>query len=185
MTLKLSDNPPICFPDDVLTQNVDNDQLWRVVYTKPRHEKTFALNLKQRNLNYFLPLIKQKQPSNRRIRFTMAPLFTSYVFIKVNNDQRIDALKTNRVVQMLDVANQDLLIKELDIIHRSILNRDVEAFNSDIKAGTKVKIIEGPLFGLEGIMMEYKNATSLIVEIESVNKTIRIEIGSDKVEVIK
>lgn len=182
MTIKASDNPKICYPDNVLTKNVTDDQIWYVAYTKPRHEKSLAWNLMQRKIGYFLPLIKKKQPSAKRVRYSLAPLFTSYVFFKANNDERIRALQTNRIVQTIDVKNQSLLIKEMDIIYRAVSNRKVNEYVSNLKKGQKVRIVAGPLIGLEGILLELKNESYLIIEVESVNKTIRVEIESDRIE---
>ena len=184
MTLKESDNPKICYPDNALTKNVTNEQLWYVAYTKPRQEKALAWNLMQRNVSYFLPLIKKKQPSVKRLRYTFAPLFTSYIFFKANDAERVEALKTNRIVQTIHVDNQALLIKEMDTIYRAISSRPVNEYISKIKAGQLVKIIAGPLMGLEGRLREHKNERYLIIEVESVNKTIRVEIESDRVEPI-
>lgn len=185
LTLKTSDNPKICYPDNALTTNVTDEQIWYVAYTKPRHEKTLAWNLMQRKVSYFLPLIKKKQPSMKRVRYSLAPLFTSYIFIKANNEERVLALKTNRIVHTLHVEDQALLVKEMDIIYKAISNRNVNEYISKLKTGQKVKIIAGPLFGLEGILLEQKNERYLIIEIESVNKTIRVEIESDRIEPIQ
>jgi len=184
LTLKESENPKICYPDNVLTKDIHNDQLWYAVYTKPRHEKALAWSLMKRKVNYFLPLIKKKQPSIKRVRYSLVPLFTSYVFVKANNDERIQALKTNFIVQTLHVNNQKLLIKEMNIIYKAITNRKVNEYVSDLKKGQKVRIIAGPLIGLEGFLYDYKNERYIIIEIESVNKTIRVEIESDRIEPI-
>ena len=182
MTLKTSDNPKICYPDNALTKNVTDNQIWYVAYTKPRHEKALAWNLMKRKVSYFLPLIKTKQPSSKRVRYSLTPLFTSYIFFKANNEERIRALQTNRIVQMIHVEDQSLLVKEMDIIYRSIINRKVNEYLTTLKTGQQVKIIAGPLMGLEGTLFEHKNERYLIIEIESVNKTIRVEIESDRVE---
>ena len=184
MTLKASENPSICYPENALTKNVTNEQLWYVAYTKPRQEKALAWNLMQRKVSYFLPLIKKKQPSIKRVRYSLSPLFTSYIFFKANNDERVQALKTNRIIQTIHVENQSLLVKEMDIIYRAITNRNVNEYILDLKKGQKVKIIAGPLIGLEGILLEHKNERAIIIEVESVNKTIRVEIDSDRIEPI-
>jgi len=184
LTLKESDNPKICYPDDALINNVTNDQLWYVAYTKPRQEKALAWNLMQREVSYFLPLIKRKQPSIKRLRYSLTPLFTSYIFFKANNAERVEALKTNRIIQTIHVKDQTLLINEMDIIYKAISNRPVNEYISKIKAGQKVRIIAGPLMGLEGRLRQHKNERYLIIEVESVNKTIRVEIESDRVEPI-
>jgi transcriptional antiterminator RfaH len=184
LTLKASDNPKICYPDNAITKNVTDEQLWYVVYTKPRHEKALAWNLMQRKVSYFLPLIKKKQASIKRVRYSFAPLFSSYLFIKANHDERIQALQTKRIVQTIHVANQSLLVKEMEVIYKAITNRDVNEYTSKLKKGQKVKIIAGPLLGIEGILLEQKNERFLIIEVESINKTIRVEIESDRIEPI-
>lgn len=185
MTLKASDNPRICYPDSALTKDITDEQVWHIAYTKPRHEKALAWNLMQRKVSYFLPLIKKKQASIKRVRYSFAPLFTSYIFIHANNEERVQALRTNRIVQTIHVENQSLLVKEMEVIYRAISNRNVNEYISKLKTGQKVKIVAGPLAGIEGILLEQKNERYLIVEIESVNKSIRVEIESDRIEPIQ
>lgn len=184
MTIKESDNPPICHPNNVLSLETENELLWYAVYTKPQQEKALAYELCRRNINYYLPLTKQKQPNNKRIRFSIKPLFKSWLFFRGNIVQRHEIFKTNRIVRIIDIPNQEVTIKELSIINESINNRKVSIYTASIHKGKKVRVIDGPLVGIEGIILENKNDRSLIIQVTSIQQNIRVNIDSDKVELI-
>jgi len=109
------------FPDDLLEGATrDPVRQWRVVYTKPRQEKALARQLLCHDIAFYLPLIpKENLIRKRRVR-SFLPLFNGYLFMYGSDDDRVQALGTNRVVQMIDVADQEVLWDELGKVRRLI-----------------------------------------------------------------
>jgi transcription antitermination factor NusG len=184
MTMRESDNPPMCFPEDVLTDVLTDGISWFAVYTKPRQEKAFAWDMKNRGAGYFLPLVKQKQASERRPRFSLIPLFTGYVFLKGNAGHRRAAFGTGRTVRIIDVKDQKLFCKDLNIVHTAVTNRKVGICGFGVVKGKKVRITEGPLKGMEGTVLQRKNKKELIIQFDSIDQALRIAIESDRIEAI-
>jgi transcriptional antiterminator RfaH len=176
-------DPPMCFPENVLADN-SGESCWFAIHTKPRQEKALAWNLIQIGIGYYLPLSKQRQRSKNRSRFSVIPLFTSYLFIKCNSSQRLETYKTNRIIRAIEVVDQDLFRRELNAVHTVLSNRDVTTSNCDFKKGKKVRIVEGPLSGVEGLVLQRKNKKELVVQVASIHQALRVDIEFDKVELL-
>lgn len=184
MTLRMTDSPQMCHPVDILTRGPIRGRSWHAAHTKPRQEKALARNLKKIGINYYLPLMKQKQKSENRQRYSFVPLFAGYLFFRGDAGDRIAAFKTDRIVRIIDVSDQNQLVKELNIIHAALTYRSVGVYNSEIRPGVKVRITDGPLKGAEGTVLSKKNMTEVIIHIKSVHQSLRIDVRSDKTEVI-
>ena len=65
-----------------------------------------------------------------------------------------------------------------------VINRKTCVNDTEIRNGVKVRIADGPLKGAEGTVLNKKNMTEVIILIKSVQRSLRIDVRSDKIEVI-
>ena len=86
---------------------------WWVLHTKPRHEKAIARALDIFDVTYFLPLVSLQSRRLGRTRHASVPLFPGYVFLCGDWQERERALRTNRVVNVLEVKDQEGLKADL------------------------------------------------------------------------
>jgi transcriptional antiterminator RfaH len=154
-----------------------------VIHTKPRQEKALAWDLKVAGIGYYLPLSVQKKRSANRLRISELPLFTSYLFMNGNGFERLVAYKTNRVVRVIEVTDQDSLRCELASVHKALAsNRLLVASANVFPKGKRVRISEGPLEGVEGVILQSKNSRELVIQVASIHRSLRVAIEFDKVE---
>src|SRR5437667_9320849 len=93
--------------------------VWHVLHTKSRQEKSLAADLAALKIDYFLPLVKQvKYYGNRKARVEL-PLFSGYVFLKGTVEQAYLADRTDRVAQIIKVADQAHLDWELSNLRKA------------------------------------------------------------------
>src|SRR5215207_7360579 len=114
--LKLSENPPMLSPG--IGSLVDISGTWWVAHTKARCEKAFALDLLDREIGFFLPMLERVRIISGKKRRVLLPLFPSYVFFCGDTEQRQRALLTDRLCATIDVRDQQKLIDELSAIQR-------------------------------------------------------------------
>src|SRR4051795_563495 len=97
------------------------DRRWWCLHTKPRQEKAAARDLRTRRVAYFLPQVvhEDRTPQGRKTR-SIIPLFTSYLFLLGDDRDRIEALKGNRLVNVLEVADQAAIAHDLHQIHQML-----------------------------------------------------------------
>ncbi|MCD6303783.1 MAG: hypothetical protein J7M21_02335, partial [Planctomycetes bacterium] len=116
--LRVCDNPPMVPPGTTTLAVLPGR--WYVAHTRSRFEKAFAWDMLHRGIGYFLPLVERLRLSGGRRRRVLLPLFPSYVFFCGREQQRYIAMTTNRLCQVLEVADQRKLIKELTAIERAL-----------------------------------------------------------------
>lgn len=181
--LKLSENPAILTPEvDSLTELSGT---WWAAYTKPRFEKAFAWDLFSHGIGYFLPMREKIIFSGARKRRLMVPLFTSYVFFCGTEADRYTALTTNRLSQTIDVVDQDGLVEELVSIEKALLSKAIIDQYPRLPIGSRCRIVSGPMMGIEGVIIERKDAKArMVLEVTILGQGVVVEIDADLLEPI-
>ena len=180
--LKLSDNPSILSPH--VKSLADLDGIWWVAHTKARFEKVFAWDMLSYGIGYFLPMREKVIFSGGRKRRVMIPLFTSYVFFCGAEKDRYIALTTNRLCQTIEVVDQDGLKKELWRIEKALLVKADLDIYPHLPAGSRCRIISGPMMGTEGVVIERKNAKArMVLDVTILGQGAVMEIDADLLEV--
>jgi transcription antitermination factor NusG len=133
---------------------------WYAIYTRPRWEKKVAGLLLQKGIESYCPLNKVKRKWSDRIKTVEEPLFKSYVFVKIEDENRTQVRMTDGVVNFVYWNGKPAVIKEkeIQIIKRFLDDyENIEAVKIDIKPEERVKITAGPMMDQEGKVIEVKN----------------------------
>ena len=182
MALKASENPPLIWPEHKVISEIQGN--WFVAHTKSRNEKAMAWQLLQNNVPYFLPMSQKVTKKNGRIMRSMVPVFPSYIFICGGDDERLEALKTNRVASIIPVKDQQLLVSELAPIAQVLLTGEPLVPHDFMKVGQKCRVIAGPLMGIEGFVEQTANGNRLVLQVDMLGQAASVEIERDLVEPI-
>ncbi len=133
---------------------------WLAVYTRPRWEKKVNQLLEEKGVERYCPLNKVRRKWSDRIKVVEEPLFKSYVFVKVNDDDRTEVRMTPGVINFVYWLGKPAIIKEKEInAIRRFLDEyeNVEVRQMDIKINQRVKINAGPMMEQEGKVLNIKN----------------------------
>jgi transcription antitermination factor NusG len=151
------------------------------VYTRPRWEKKVSQLLAEKGVERYCPLNKVRRKWSDRVKVVEEPLFKSYVFVKVNHDDRTMVRMTPGVINFVYWQGKPAVIKEKEInAIRRFLDEyeNVELEPIDLKVNERVKITTGPLMDHEGKVLEVKHRIARVaidslgyVLIASVDKT--------------
>ncbi len=182
--LKVSENPPVIWPEDAESIRDFAGQWW-VLHTKSRNEKALAHDLIAKQISYFLPMAwKIHHTRGRKIK-SLLPLFTGYMFFSGDEKQRVEVLRTNRVANIIEVPDQQQLIKELIPIEQAFkAGVDLQP-HKYIKAGQRCQVTSGPLIGTVGIAIQTnKGATKLVMQIDMLGQAASVEIDTDIIEIV-
>ena len=133
---------------------------WLAVYTRPRWEKKVNQLLIEKGVESYCPLNKVRRKWSDRVKVVEEPLFKSYVFVKVNDEDRTAVRMTNGVINFVYWNSKPALIKEKEInaIKRFLDEyENVEVKPMDLKVNQRVKIITGPLMDQEGSVLDLRH----------------------------
>jgi transcription antitermination factor NusG len=135
---------------------------WYAIYTRPRWEKKVNSLLLQKNIESYCPLNKVRRKWSDRIKTIEEPLFKSYVFVKIADEDRTRVRMTNGVVNFVYWNGKPALIKEKEIqtIKRFLDEyENVEVVKIEFEPDDRVRVIAGPMMDQEGKILEVKNKT--------------------------
>jgi len=114
----------------------------------------------------------------------MIPIFPGYLFFSGTQHGRELALKTQRIVTVLRVHDQGRMVKELRQVHGVLSSgRDYQTHRS-IKVGQAVRVLQGPLMGLEGVVTGCRSRVRLVLNVHMLGQSVSVETSMDDVEVI-
>ena len=183
MVLKADENPPITSPN---AESVcDFTGQWWVAHVKSRNEKALAHDLIRRNINYFLPMSWKVKRQSRRTVKSLLPLFSGYLFFCGDDDQRVELLRTNRVAGLIDVDDQETLVKELAQIENALRAGAPLIRHDYVEIGQRCRIIAGPICGLVGIVLRSEDAaTRLLLQVDILGQAAAVEVDVDTIEQI-
>ena len=139
---------------------------WYAVYTKPRWEKKICAQLEKKGLVYYCPMNKVRRKWSDRYKVIEEPLFKSYVFVQVSEEEKTRVRLTDGVVNFLYWNGKPGVIKDEEIeVIRKFLNEyeQVEARPLSLAAGEKVRVKTGLLMDKEGIVIKVLNNRAFVV----------------------
>ncbi|RIK82294.1 MAG: antitermination protein NusG [Planctomycetota bacterium] len=177
---------PSVFPANLLTEvgRTVNGRTWWVMYTKSRQEKALVRTLGAQQVPHYLPLVAREQLVRGRPVTSYVPVFPSYVFVYGSVAEREQCLKTNRVCQVLPVANGPELCEDLASVQTMIEAGCPLTVESRLEPGHWVRVRSGPLEGLEGTILKRKRQTRLVVAVRMLQQGVSVEISDYLVEPI-
>lgn len=177
---------PTIFPEELLDAEspLEGDRRWQVVYTKARQEKALARELLQYRVPFYLPLISKETVSRGRRIASHVPLFAGYVFLLANEDERLQAMQTNRISRILHVDDPNSLVHDLRQIRQLIESGAPLTVESRLVPGDRVRVKHGPFRELEGTVLQRRGKTRLLVAVNFLQQGASVEVDDFYLEPI-
>lgn len=153
---------------------------WYAIKTRSRHEKIAETALEGRGFEVFLPLYKTLRIWSDRRRELLVPLFSGYLFVKceMNSSIKTQILNSSKgVVSIIGFRGKSIPVpdREIESIKLLLQKNDKVTPIARIVKGKKVRIISGPLKGVEGIFKELKGKRKIICLIELLGRSVEAE----------
>src|SRR4030095_2685118 len=154
---------------------------WFALYVKPRHEKAVTRLLSGEGREVFLPLYKRHHVYAARFKEHELPLFPGYVFCRFDIFKRTPVLATTGVISIVGVGKSPTPIDGIEIHSlQTAMNARLSMEPCDFfPSGRRVRIIRGALTDVEGIVLEVRNSTRLILLISLLQRAVQVEVDSN------
>ncbi|MCG3178530.1 MAG: Transcription antitermination protein RfaH [Phycisphaerae bacterium] len=178
--LNSKDNPPLARPEESPIDSFTGR--WWVGHCKPRQEKALAWELARSGRCYFLPMYDKWLRSKGRRWRSRVVLFPGYLFLCGDEEARLAALATGRLVRTIEVADQARLAGELEGIRRMLHADQPVGPVTRFRPGTACRIIAGPLAGLEGFVDRLKGRDRFVLLVSMLGQGAAVEIDADQLE---
>ena len=153
---------------------------WIVVRSKPRSEKVAYKELVSKNIEAYLPLLKERRKWSDRKKWVEFPLFSSYLFARIDIKNSIFVLQTQGVNTIIKFGEKIAIVQD-DVIKAMRLaiegGHQLETTEYFVE-GNLVEVIAGPMKGISGIVARLKGQSRLIIKIDAIQQALSIQIES-------
>ena len=112
------------------------------------------------------------------------PLFPCYLFLRAMKERRLEVLTMPGIVSVLGINGEPAAIPESEIesVRRVIEWGNRVEPHPFLRCGDRVRVISGPLQGLEGILVRKKSFYGLVLSIEMLERSAAVEVDVSAVE---
>jgi transcription antitermination factor NusG len=148
---------------------------------KPRFEKLVATVARNKGFEEFLPLYHSRRRWSDRYTTVELPLFPGYVFCRLNPEHRLPLLTIPGALHFVGIGKIPAPVDEGEIAAiqaalRSGLFAEPWPF---LDVGQRVRIEEGPLADLEGILIRVRKQHRLVISVTLLNRSVAVEVERD------
>lgn len=156
---------------------------WHVLYTRHQHEKSVAQMLSSKGHEVFLPLVCSVHRWRDRAKQLWLPLFPGYVFISGGLDRQVHVLSTPGIIHFVGWAGHPAVIpqSQIDTVRQMIESPFLVEPHPFLQCGDRVRVVAGPLIGIEGVLARKKNQLRLVVSFEILGRAASVEIDASSI----
>jgi transcription antitermination factor NusG len=153
---------------------------WFAVYTCANHEKRVADQLRERCVEYFLPLYdSERRWKDRRVKL-QTPLFPGYVFVRIALRDRLRVLQVPGIVHLVGFGGHPAPLPQEDIqAIQDCLSQGLQVEpHPYFRVGRRMQVKSGPLQGLEGVVVRRKNRSRFVLSFDLLQRAVAIEVNA-------
>ena len=153
---------------------MDANKKWYAVYTKPRWEKKVNKLLLEKNIESYCPLNKVNKKWSDRMKIVEEPLFKSYVFVRVEDEEQVKVRMTNGVVNFVYWQGKPAVVRDEEInVIRKFLNEYKNVYTQpiELKPDMDVRIQRGVLMDKQAKIISVQG-NKVQVNIESIGYSL-------------
>ena len=152
------------------------NRAWYVLHVKPRAEKKVNDFLSALRVFHYLPLLRKETRVQRRKVVRFLPVFPGYVFTRLSQEERAQVFGTRNIVRTISVAQPRRMIHQLrQVEHARRLPVDLRLVES-FSEGEYVKVVSGPLCGLEGQVRRVGNSATIVLSVDILGRAIEASV---------
>jgi transcription antitermination factor NusG len=160
---------------------------WNVVYTHPQCERKAFEALTKKSINAYLPCYTVSRQWSDRKKKINVPMFPNYLFVYVSKLERHHVLNVDGITRFISFDGTPASISDDEIrTIKLMIDGDMNpAPESYFVIGDHVRVIGGPLAGMEGMLIEKKGTRRLFIRFHSVSQAISVDVQHNLVQKIQ
>lgn len=160
------------------------DLQWYAVRTRSRFEKVVHDRLVRQGIDSLLPLCtrtSQWKGHTKRIKW---PLFSGYCFARFEVDQQGTVIQVPGVVEIIGTGGvlEAIPATEIAAVQRLITSGETYKIHPfPFEEGMLVRVIQGPLVGLEGKCVQSIGTCRLLISVNLIRQSAAVDIAAEDV----
>jgi transcription antitermination factor NusG len=151
---------------------------WFALQVRSRYENVAAAHLSGKGYECFLPKYTTRRRWSDRFQEVACPLFPGYLFCRLNPLDRHPIHITPGVILIVGQGKTPEPIDETEIaaIQSAVKSGLPSQPYPFLQIGQRVKIDNGPLWGLEGVLLDFKGHHRLVLSVTLLRRSVAVQI---------
>lgn len=153
---------------------------WFALRTRSRHEKIVRDRLSGQGIENLLPTMTRLSQWKDRRKAIEVPLFSGYCFARFPWNGRLPILKVSGVVEIVGVGSRGEPIPDAEVNAIKALVESSLAYDAHpyLHEGMTVRVIRGPLEGIQGILLRKAKRFRLVVAVHLIRQAAAVELDA-------
>jgi transcriptional antiterminator RfaH len=150
---------------------------WYVVYTKPKWERKVAEQLNKLGIFCYCPLVTQIRQWSDRKKKIEVPLFNSYVFVQLEEEDRNVVFQSTGVVRYLFWLGKPAIVRDEEIMTIKqwlAIPNPLAIAVAPLQTGDSIALESGPFLDQKAIIQEITN-THYVLVLESLGCVLKMK----------
>ncbi len=158
---------------------MENVKKWYALYTKPRWEKKVNIVLNNKGIECWCPVKKTEKQWSDRKKIIDEPLFTSYVFVNIDDTERTKVLMTDGILNFVYHVGKPAVIRneEIELIKKYLAETQatvsIQSLGS-LDENTRIKVNHGIFMDSTGTVLK-GGKKKIFVKLESLDQVMIVE----------
>ena len=157
----------------MLTDSIQpEERKWYVAYVRLFHERKTAEKLAAMGIESFVPVREEIHQWSQRKKKVMRVLIPQMIFIHATPKERLEALTLASISHYMVLRGEHTpaVIPDRQMQQFMFMvdysEESIEMYNSPLQPGQSIKVIKGPLAGMEGELIEIEGKSKVIVRLD-------------------
>jgi transcriptional antiterminator NusG len=160
---------------------------WFALHLRSKYEKITATHLRERGYEEFAPSYKVEKRWSDRTKQIDQFLFPGYLFCRFDPHDRLPILTAPGVVDVVGFGKlpEHIPDAEIERVRTMVGSGLLVTPYPYLQVGQSVLIERGPLSGVEGILVEVKGKTRLVVSVNLLQRSVSAEVDRHSIRPIQ
>ena len=157
----------------MLTDSIQpEERKWYVAYVRLFHERKTAEKLAAMGIESFVPVREEIHQWSQRKKKVMRVLIPQMIFIHATPKERLEALTLASISHYMVLRGEHTpaIIPDRQMQQFMFMvdysEESIEMYISPLQPGQSIKVIKGPLAGMEGELIEIEGKSKVIVRLD-------------------
>jgi transcription antitermination factor NusG len=166
--------------DFVFGLETSDSKRWFALQVDPKLTKSVLAALDQKGYDAFTPFQTVVKRWRDRTSESLVPVFPGYIFTRLDLRFRLAVLKTPGVRGMVGYGKQPASIceEEIDAVRRVMDSKLPAEPSPFLQSGDAVRLVEGPLAGLTGIMIGQSKRNRVLIRVTLIQQAMAVDVDS-------
>lgn len=161
-----------------------SDHYWLVCHTKPRCEKKFAALMAAEKFEHYLALVQSVRRYAQQTKKFTKPLFPGYVFANVPVEKKARVYQQDLLARAITVADEATFLRQLADVKAIVASGFELSVMPLLTKGRRVKVVGGPLHGLEGFVDDPSNPRGIVLSVDVLQQGLLVKMPVENLQVL-